>query len=159
MGQSLKLTHPFTAGLHDVSLKIKDTGNNEDTEKTNVDVRPFGFPAIKSMSPKRGSIAGVFNVTIKGSGFQIRVKFVTVNVLSVIVINSQTLLVKAPPSNIPVPVDVTGKTPNGTSFSFGFLFVGIVPVTWNNPLLIPFIEEPTVGRFGPDQKLYVGIRR
>jgi hypothetical protein len=48
-------------------------------------------------------------------------------------------------------------TPLGESETSVFNYIGSAPIKFLSGLILDF-AAPTVGRFGPDQKLYVGTR-
>jgi Malectin domain/IPT/TIG domain len=164
LGTTVNTNYSFGVGVHTISLTIKDDGGNTDTESTTVSINPFGFPAITSLIPSSGNLTGQYPLMIMGSGFnytssQIKVMFGTTELTgSQITIINQTAISIVTPSNLLAQaVDVTIQTPLGTSVPSTFSFIGSIPLQWQEFKLLDFFQ-PTVGRFGPDSKLYVGTR-
>jgi Malectin domain/IPT/TIG domain len=164
LGTNINTNFSFGAGVHTVSLTIRDNGGNTDTESTTVRINPFGFPAINSLIPSGGNLTGQYPVTISGSGFnfsanQIKIMFGTTELTGseITVINQTTIQIIAPSALVAQTVDVTVQTPLGISTSTGFNYVGSIPIVWQEFKLLDFFQ-PTVGRFGPDSKLYIGTR-
>jgi Malectin domain/IPT/TIG domain len=164
LGTKVNTNYSFGVGLHTVSLTIKDDGGNLNTETTTVSINPFGFPAITSLVPNSGSLAGQYPVILRGSGFnytanQIKVQFGS-SILSgtaIQILNQTAIQVLAPSSVVTQAVSVTVQTPLGTSVASEFNYVGSVPILWKEYKLLDYLQ-PTVGRFGPDRRLYVGTR-
>jgi IPT/TIG domain len=163
-----KTDYDFTAGEHIISLTITDSGGNVDTDVSSVTIRPFGFPDIKSMSPKEGSMGGNYNITISGSSFNFTSRLTTVRFGDMVlnasrfqVINPTTIRVLAPPYPLAIPVPVVVTTPIGSSVPVDFLYVGSAPIQWATAQLNINEDKDnaikfTVVRFGPDKKLYAG---
>jgi hypothetical protein len=77
---------------------------------------------------------------------------------SIEVVNPTTLKVMCPPASSVGPVNVYVRTPLGISDNAAeFEYEGSIPVEWDSSIFYN-ISYPTVGRFGPDHKLYVGTR-
>jgi Malectin domain/IPT/TIG domain len=165
LGTQMNTNYTFDVGLHTVGLTIRDSGGNIDTEVTTVNIKPFGFPAIASISPNSGALAGQYNAVIKGSGFdfgsdKLKVRFgkTEVSGSNVKILDPTTIQVTVPPSAISQDVIVTIQTPIGTSSGSEFSYVGSIPVQWQEGLILEYLQ-PAVGRFAQDRKLYVGTRR
>jgi Malectin domain len=165
LGTTVNTNFSFGVGLHTITLEVGDSGGNKNTEITEVTINPFGFPAITSLVPSSGNLTGLYPVIIVGSGFnytasQIAVTFGT-NVMTgsaITVINQTAIRVLAPSNVVAQATGVTVRTPIGTSISSDFNYVGSIPIQWQEIKLLEF-NQPTVGRFGPDGKLYIGTRR
>jgi Malectin domain/IPT/TIG domain len=164
LGTTVNTNYSFGVGLHTISLTIKDNGGNLNTETTTVQINSFGFPAIISMVPNSGNMTGQYPVTILGSGFNYSSSAITIrfgtSVLTgsaITVINQTAIQFFAPSTTVAQQVDVTVQTPLGTSASSEFTYAGSIPILWKDFKLLDFLQ-PTVGRFGPDRKLYVGTR-
>lgn len=164
LGNKLNMKYKFTAGKHTVSLTVKDSGKNIDTETKTFLIKPLGYPAITQLIPDNGSTIGNYDVIIKGSGFtysspQTKVFFGPIQLAgaSIQIIDASTIKVRCPKSDFGQPVTVHVVTPLGESETSVFNYVGSVPIKFQSSLVIDF-AAPTVGRFGPDQKLYIGTR-
>ena len=162
LGTFLNIDYSFPVGNHTISLAIKDSGNNEASESTTVSIRPFGFPTITEVTPKSGSINGNYKITLKGSGFDypasstnITFGLNTLSGASVSVLDPSTIEIICPPTVIAQRVSIIVKTPKGDSEEQFFDYIGSVPILWDTAIFLTYVK-PTVGRFGPDQKLYVG---
>jgi Malectin domain/IPT/TIG domain len=163
LGTSLNLQHNFSVGNHTISLTTKDSGNNINSEATTVSVRPFGYPVITEFLPKNGSISGGYDVIIKGAGFMPSAGNITVKfgqtVLSgpeaIQVIDSGTIKIVSPAAAFSQPVVVVVISPLGESEAAMFNYIGSIPINWMTEELFQ-VNKPAVGRFGPDQKLYIG---
>jgi DNA-binding protein len=165
LGTTVNTNYSFTVGLHTISLEVKDSGGSTNTEVTSVTINPFGFPAITSFIPSSGNLTGLYPVIIVGSGFnytanQITVRFGTTVLTgsAITVINQTAIQVLAPSNVVAQATGVSVQTPLGTSIPSFFNYVGSIPIQWQEIKLLDFFQ-PTVGRFGPDRKLYVGTRR
>jgi Malectin domain/IPT/TIG domain len=165
LGTNVNTNYAFSVGLHTVSLTVKDTGGNENTEVTTVNIRAFGFPAITSLVPNSGNPSGQYNVQIRGSGFnytanQITVRFgnTVLTGSAISIINPTTIQVVAPASAVSISVGVTVQTPLGTSTASSFNYIGSIPIAWQEGKILDYLQ-PTVGRFGPDKRLYIGTRK
>lgn len=157
-------TTSFTlpVGVHDVALTVVDSGNNAHTDMTTITVLSSGYPDITGISPSSGSIVGSDQITITGSGFtypakQTIVHFGNVDLSgnAIQVINATTIQVLSPAFTVGAPVEVSVKTPRGTSTAVPFTYVAASPIAFLSAKLTDF-ESPTAAVFGPDGKLYVG---
>lgn len=162
LGQGKKADLLLPVGEHVISLTVTDDGGNDSTEETTVTVRPFGYPAIASLSPSSGSISGYDSVTIIGSGFTYPAAETVVHFgLSALtgndiqVVDEFTIKVLSPPTIIGAPASVTVTTPLDESNSEEFTYVAGVPIEFTSAKLFDY-SAPTVVKFGPDGKLYVG---
>jgi Malectin domain/IPT/TIG domain len=164
LGTSVNINYAFSVGNHTISLTVADDGGNEDTEVTTVTINPFGYPAITSLDPSVGTLAGGYPVIIRGTGFtysaaQTTVTFGTTVLTgsSITIISSTSIRVIAPSSGLALNTAVIVRTPLGSSTPIDFTYQGF-PIQWQEGKLLEF-DRPTVGRFGPDGKLYVGTRK
>jgi Malectin domain/IPT/TIG domain len=164
LGTTVNTNYSFGVGLHTISLTIKDNGGNLNSETTTVSINPFGFPAIVSLLPSSGNLTGQYPVIITGTGFnystsQMKVMFGTTqyNGTAITIINQTAIRILAPSSVVAQSVSVTVQTPLGTSVASEFNYVGSIPILWQEFKLLDYLQ-PTVGRFGPDRRLYVGTR-
>lgn len=164
LGNTLNLNYSFPVGTHTISLTVKDNGNNVNTQETTVLIKPLGSPAIEQLLPNSGSMVGGFNVILKGDGFtfsaaQTKVFFgqTMLTGADIEISNANTISFKCPKSDFAQPVSVTVQTPLGTSEDSEFVYLGLMPIQFVSNAILS-IRAPTVGRFGPDQRLYVGTR-
>jgi Malectin domain/IPT/TIG domain len=162
LGSTYNLNYNFTAGNHTVSLSVEDSGGNVALDVATVSIRPFGYPTITQLSPASGDITGNYNVTITGSGFNYTASQMTVifgqtqlAASDFQIINSTAIRVLVPSTPIGAPAQVIVTTPLGSSEIFYFNYVGSIPIQWATAKLFD-AGGVTVGRFGPDKKLYVG---
>jgi hypothetical protein len=162
LGTQAKQAITLPVGDHIIALTVTDSGGNENTEATTVKILPFGYPAVLSISPTSGSIAGGALVTIKGSGFtytaaQTTVMFGLTKLTgsAITVVNSSTITLIAPPTVVGAPVAVSVVTPLEASNSVSFNYLASVPINFASSLLFG-IDSPTVVKFGPDRNLYIG---
>jgi Malectin domain/IPT/TIG domain len=165
LGTTANTNYSFGVGLHTIALEIKDSGGSTSKDVTSVMINPYGFPAITSFAPSSGNLTGLYPVIIMGSGFnytasQISVMFGITEMTgsAITIINQTAIRVIAPPNVVAQASAVTVKTPLGTSIPRFFDYIGSIPIQWQEFKLLNFLE-PTVGRFGPDSKLYVGTRK
>ena len=149
-------------GTHDIALTVIDDGGNEATDSTTVTVDAFGFPFISTLTPTSGSIAGGQTVTITGSGFTYPASQTIVHFgieqftgTEIQILSSTTITVVSPLVPIVVPVQVTVETPLGISDGAMFTYTSSTPISFSSIKLLDF-AEPTVAKFGPDGRLYVG---
>ena len=146
-------------GEHIVSLTVVDTSGDENTDTTIVTVLPDIFPAITSISPNSGSIAGGTIVTINGFGFSqttaVRFGVTLINRTSVTVVSANTIKVTSPLSAVSAPAYISVITPTGESNTVKFTYNLAVTIQFDEIKLFD-IEDPTAVVFGPDSKLYVG---
>ena len=152
----------LSVGVHTVTLTVKDSGGNESTEATTIEVFSADFPAVKSLLPNSGPVAGGTIVTISGSGFtasayDTKVKFGSSEITGsdIQIIDQKTIKVKAPAVPAGIPVDVFVETTVGKSNIQQFTYIAGSKIEFEEKFLITF-EKPTVARFGPNGKLYVG---
>jgi IPT/TIG domain len=148
-------------GFHTVTLLVVDSSGNEATERTTVTVYPFGYPAITSMLPDRGSIAGNELVRITGSGFtysasQTIVHFglIALTGRDLTIVNSTTILLRTPPTTVAVPVAVTVETPLNVSILVSYTYIASSEILFTSAKFFSF-GSVTTGVFGPDGKFYV----
>jgi hypothetical protein len=158
-GVATSLTLP--QGENTVTLTVTDDGGNESTDTTTITVQPEGYPAVISISPDTGPVAGNTQVTITGYGFtypasQTVVHFGDIDLTGVAldIQNSNTIVVSSPPIGVGVPVSVSVETPIGESNSQSFAYLGVTPISFSTQTLAGF-AKPSAAAFGPDRKLYV----
>jgi len=159
-GEKTSLTLPV--GDHTVTLTVTDSGGNQSTEATTISVRSAAFPSVSGLSPESGPVAGGNEITITGSGFtssasETTVKFGQNEVTgsAITIVNVNTIKVKAPAASQGIPVDVSVKTKVGTSNTKLYTYIGTSKIEFEEKNL-KWFEKPTVVRFGPNGKLYVG---
>jgi len=116
-------------------------------------------PFINNM-PNTGSPLGGDSILINGIGFfpanSVSVLWgSTVISGSALTVTPATIQFKSPSGSGTVNVSV--KTPNGTSNSSSFKYVqGTVPINFTAPASVASLTTPTQGVWGPDGRLYVG---
>lgn len=159
-GVTTNLTLPV--GDHTVTLTVLDSGGNQSTEATTITVLSGEYPSVSRLSPDNGPVAGGTEVTITGSGFTSLASETTVmfgqNAVTgsaIEIENDNTIQVTAPASSEAIPVDVSVKTGVGMSNKKQYTYVGTSKIEFEEKYLKRF-EKPTVVRFGPNGKLYVG---
>jgi Malectin domain/IPT/TIG domain len=156
-GEGTTLSLPV--GQHAVTLTVTDTSNDRNTATTTISVQPQSYPALASISPTSGSIAGGKRVTITGSSLELAtaVRFGTTLLTgaAISVFNSTTITVVSPFSGVEVPAAVSVITPIAESNTITFNYIAAIPIQFT-PIKLLDIEEPTAVAFGPDSKLYVG---
>ena len=150
-------------GIHTVTLTIKDNFGNEATDTTTITVNPFGYPAITSINPIVGSVAGGEKITIFGSGFNhlssdvtVFLGWVELSGTAITILNQSTIELIAPPTTVAAPVAIKVQTPVGTSNSMMYTYQSSSPISFNSNVLTREIASPTSLAFGPDGLLYVG---
>jgi Malectin domain/IPT/TIG domain len=165
LGKYLNLDYDFPPGEHTVVLAIKDSGGHEDTETTTVSIRPYGFPTITEILPNTGSIEGGYEITIKGAGFTddadntfVDFGFTNFTGSSLDVVDEFTIKITSPKVKFAQQVPVVVQTTKAKSEVALFDYVGSVPIMWTSGNLFSIVA-PSVGRFGPDRKLYVGTTK
>lgn len=177
----------LSVGVHTIVLTVIDDGFNEAEDRSKllmtvprclfvrflqfrlssapatVTVLPYGYPAIISISPESGSIAGNEIVTITGSGFTANsadtiVHFGLIDMTGndLIIESATTIKLLVPASVVGAPVSVSVETPLEVSNAIAFTYVAGVPIEFQSDLLSDSINAPTVVKFGPDRALYVG---
>jgi len=160
-GELTDLTFPV--GVHNVVLKVTDSGGNDSTEETTITVLPFGYPDSESLSPSSGSVSGGYEVIITGSGFtfsssEIIVHFGLTDLTGgdLQIIDANTIKVNAPMQTVAVPVQVSVESiPLGaTSNSILFTYETAIPIDWTEKL-IASLAKCTAAAFSPSGKLYV----
>lgn len=163
IGSGETVTLRLGVGVHTVALTVVDGVPNESTEVTTITVLPAGFPDIESLVPANGSVAGGYEVTIKGSGFTDSTDL-TVNFglkkltgANIRVVDSNTIKLFAPLESVPVPVQVSVESisKSGTSNKMTFVYETAVPIAWNSKYIAD-LAFVSVAAFGPDGKLYAG---
>jgi IPT/TIG domain len=161
-------THEFTVGVHYITLVVEDSGGQLSTDSTTVTVLPATTPDIADLIPNAGDIVGGYAVEIVGSGFDsvdpanITVNFngVPLTGTQILSIDSNTIIVMAPPTTLPMTAPVTVSTPTATSAPKAFTYTdsSLPNVTFTQGNVFEGIEGPTAVAFGPDRKLYVGTQ-
>jgi glucose/arabinose dehydrogenase len=153
----------LAVGVHTVTLKVVDTGNNEATDSFQVTVFSFGYPVLSSVSPPQGALVGGDTIVLTGSGFNytessIVVQFGAANLTGpsqITVLSPTTIRVlSTPASAFAVPVDIMVTTPRGTSNAQKYTYIEGVPIVFTNGTVIA-TAQPTRIAFGPDGKMYV----
>ena len=150
-------------GDHTVALTVLDSGGNDNTEVTTINVLPFGYPDIESIAPTNGNLLGGTEVTITGSGFTTATEMIVnfglyeLTGSEIVILDSNTIKVTSPGEAFPIPVQVSVKSIplDATSNSKQFTYETPIPLKWNSRLFTTF-ESVTVANFGPDGKLYAG---
>ena len=111
-GETAELTLPV--GLHEISLTVIDSAGNSHTEDSTITVLPSDYPALASITPDQGPVAGGMMVVLKGSGFgnnvdNLSVKFgVTVlDADQISLVDENTIEVIAPDVLIGAPAPVS----------------------------------------------------
>lgn len=162
IGTGEKTQVTMDVGVYDITLTVTDTAGNEHTEATTVEVFGSEFPAIDSLSVYEGPKDGGTKLQIIGSGFtygasETVVKFglSTLSGSSLKVLNENTIEVESPSVDVAVPVLVTVTTPVGTSNSVSYTYIGDISFEWESGEIMN-VQNPTVVKFGPDRKMYVG---
>lgn len=165
LGQSLNLDYDFTVGNHTISLMVADSGGDVHTDVATVSIRPFGYPTVTQLSPNSGNLSGNFLVTINGSGFNYSATQTTVQFGQTVftgtnlkIIDPNTLSIVCPPTSIGRTILVTVTTPLGVSEPDEFNYVGGIPIQWATSKFMN-VTGPTVAKFGPDKKLYIGTSK
>lgn len=151
-------------GENVVTLYVKDSGGNEDSESTIITVFPFGYPAITDIYPKSSNVAGGTTVSIYGTGFEtsdssLAVSFGSIVVrgaINIRVVSNSKIEVKVPPSQIGAPVDLSVVNSRGFSNSVQFTYVLGTPITFKSYKMNGIsISQPTVLTFDSKRRLYV----
>ena len=148
-------------GVHAVTFSVTDSGMHESSEDTTVTVLPFGYPDLESLTPLQGSVAGGYQVTIKGSGFssasELIVHFGLTDMTGtdIQVVDATTITVFAPYQTVAVPVELSVESIplNARSNSITFTYETAVPIQWTSKVIAAF-PSVTVAAFSPDGKLY-----
>ena len=155
-----ELTLPV--GENTVSLTVIDSGGNESTEVTTISVLSSDFPAVESISPDEGVVAGGLKVTINGSGFtysaaQTKVKFGLIELTgsNINIVDSNKIEVSSPGVAFGAPVAVSVETPKGESNSVSFTYIASTPIEFESGLMFR-IQRASCVAWGPDRRLYVG---
>lgn len=153
-------------GVHTLILEVEDSGNFSASDFTVVTVRHSTYPNIKSLSPGSGSIVGGNELTIFGSGFNFTADETAVLIDSVwltsddiTLLDSETIQIKQmPATDLPGVVDVSIKTPLGTSTpaSYTYLDEELPPIQFEGHTLLNYIREPTCLAFDRFGRLYIG---
>lgn len=157
-----KASFEMAVGTHDVAITIVDSGSNQSTDATTITVFPFGFPVVTAMSQISGSISGGTPLTISGIGFAYDASKIIVHFglrlltgTAIQIVDAYTIIVVVPPAAVASPILVTVETPMGNSIATPYTYIAAVPIDFTSALLVGF-DSPTVAKFGPDGKLYVG---
>jgi IPT/TIG domain/Malectin domain len=147
-------------GEHAITLTVVDSSGDTNTDTTTITVYAAGYPALTSLSPNTGSIAGGTEILIAGFAFgaatKVQFGLATLAGTDIVVINDSTIRVKTPASGVAIPVAVSVVTPSGESNPLLFSYVGTVPIGFTTKALISNFTSPSAIAFGPDSKLYVG---
>jgi IPT/TIG domain len=164
LAQGDEATLKLPVGVFEVTLQVFDDMGSESSESTTITILPFGYPAVASIEPASGSIKGGDIITIIGSGFiadnpnDIVVHF-GLNALrgdDIQIVNASTIIVlSSPPTLLGIPVAVSIETPKETSNGLPFTYISGSSIKFEQGILTP-MTAPTVARFGPDRKLYIG---
>jgi len=156
-GETTSFTLPV--GENTISLTVEDSGGNTSTETISVIVYSGEFPAISSLSPDSGPVAGGNDVTISGSGFTALASQTIVSFgqskltgAAIKIVDQNTITVKAPAANTGVPVAVSVETTVGKSNTKEYVYVASTPIEFSEKKLVSF-DTPTVVRFGPNGTL------
>jgi Malectin domain/IPT/TIG domain len=169
LGTNLNVYSNFSAGEHTISLTVADSGGYTDVEVTSVLIKPFGYPAVTELNPSSGGLSGNYIITVHGTGFNYTANEITVyfggkrvtGERNLTVVNSTALIVRVPSSIVSRSLHVVVQTPLGKSDSntiaSEFRYIDTIPILWTNSTFFSY-SNPSVGRFGPDQRLYVGTR-
>jgi hypothetical protein len=165
LSQTPKPDLNLPVGKHSITLTVKDNGNSESTDLATVTVNPFGYPAVMTISPSNGTVAGGQVVTITGSGFnftavQTKVKFGLTELTGTALqfIDPFTIKLATPVAVVGTPVSVSVETPLAKSNAVTYTYVASSPIDFITGVL-GTMDSPTSVRFGPDGKLYVGTLR
>jgi hypothetical protein len=160
LGEGSKASLKLAVGSHDVTLKVTDSKGNDSIAGTVVNVLPNGFPDITQITPSKGKLQGGDKVFIIGKGFKTASgvhfgdKYIPKSDVSITSDSEIVLLV--PPSNFAVPVEVAVESTLGESNAELFTYeVDGVSIAFSVKQLLA-TEKPTVVKFGPDSKLYIG---
>lgn len=153
-------------GNHDVTLEVTDSGGYTNEYYTTVTVRAFGYPDIEWISPNEGDVNGGDTLTIEGSGFTYTAQELIVYIGSTeltgndLIVQEGKVKVKSMPSGSVGMVDVSVKTPIGTSTSVPYTFVNdaLPPIKFTSGFVDSDIRSPTCLAFGPDGRLYIGTQ-
>jgi hypothetical protein len=161
VGSAPTITLPV--GIHTITLTVKDNFGNEATDTTTITVNPFGYPAIISINPLVGSVAGGEKITINGSGFghlssdvKVFLGWTEISGTAITILNQFTIELIAPPTTVAAPVAVRVQTPVGSSNSMMYTYQSSSPINFTSDVLTRAIASPTSTAFGPDGFLYVG---
>jgi hypothetical protein len=165
-GQKTELTLPV--GFHNVSLDVRDSEGDTQTSYTNITVRPYGFPVLKSIDPTSGNIAGGDTITLIGQGFNFSASQTSVHFggkasvtgsSAITVKNFNTLEVVTPKGIVAGLLDVSVVTPIGRSNTIGFTYIDGTAVTYKPYKDLYLIGGgPTAVVFGPDERLYIATQ-
>jgi len=149
-------------GENTVTLTVVDSGGNVSTEMTTISVLSSDFPAVESISPDEGGVAGGLQVTITGSGFtysaaQTKVKFGLIELTgsNINIVDSNKIKVSSPGVAFGAPVAVSVETPKGESNSVSFTYIASTPIEFHSGLMFR-IQKASCVAWGPDRRLYVG---
>ena len=162
LGKGEKAGLSLPVGVHTVTLTVKDSGGNDSTEATTITVHSNAFPTVQALSPNSGPVLGGTDITILGSGFtssaiETKVNFGS-SVLTgsaITIVDQETIKVKAPSAAMGIPVNVFVETTVGASNTQKYTYVAGAKIEFDEKFLTNF-ESPTVVRFSPNGKLYVG---
>jgi len=154
-------------GNHKVTLQVTDTDGNVGEDLVDVDVMPYGYPAVLAIEPNSGSISGGQQVTITGSGFNFTegetiVHFgeglarVSLTGADVQVTSFTTLEVLTPATVVGGPVSISVQTPKAESNTdIKYTYIAGVPLEFQTGILAQF-DAPTIVSSG-FHSLYVCI--
>ena len=147
-----KTSLELPVGNHDVTLQVTDSGGYTDEYYTTVTVRAFGYPDIEWIWPKEGDVNGGDTLTIGGSGFTYTAQE-TYCIYRVyveltgndLIVQEGKVKVKSMPSGSVGMVDVSVKTPIGTSTSVPYTYVDdtLPPIKFTSGFVDNNIRSPT----------------
>jgi Malectin domain/IPT/TIG domain len=161
----LKTNFSMTAGIHEITLMIQDSGGSISYDQTTITVHPYYYPSITSIVPSTGRLSGMEEILIVGSGFinetAMTIQFGDVMLLlntSITYINSTMLKVITPSSLIAKDVPIQMTNPMGTSTEvilFSYM-VPTIPIVFQQFLNVIRIAKVASCLYGPDKFLYIG---
>jgi len=154
-------------GVHTLILEVEDSGGYTSIDYTTVTVHEYGFPDVAWVWPEMGDVAGGETITIGGSGFTASAADTTVYLGSmalsnddIIIVNDETIEVKKVPESSPGGVDISVKTPKGTSTGVPYTYMDdtLPPIKFTSGT-IDQIQGPTCLAFSNDGRyLFVGTQ-
>jgi hypothetical protein len=121
-----------------VQIGFQNTGSYFGLDDISVTAAP---PALSSVTPASGPVAGGTTVAISGSGFQSHatVAFGSLAAASVVFNATTNLAAVTPPGAVgPVNVAITNADGQVAVLTNGFIFVGTPVITWSNPAAVPY---------------------
>lgn len=154
----------FDVGMHTLVLRVEDSTGDYSEDFTTVEVEPYGYPYIASLTPDTGEMIGGDKITILGSGFNTSltaVNFRTVTLsgpFEITIVDDTTIEVLANPPNSWGKVEVTVTTPLDTSNPVEYEYLPEIPLTFATGDIVTGILGPTTAAVGPDGNLYLGTQ-